>query len=115
PRTTRTAAELTRAELARGRAALARKIARWRPGVVAFVGVSVYRAYFGVTGGPGPGAKTETVAGARVFVVPNPSGLNASFPGFAEKLRWSRALVQVRRSGRLIAALARVLDFPGTR
>src|SRR3954447_25194733 len=34
PRTTRTAAELTRAEIVRGRAALARKIARWRPAVV---------------------------------------------------------------------------------
>jgi len=92
PRTTRTAAELTRVEIARGRVALARKIARWRPAVVAFVGVSLYRSYFGVTTGPGPGAKPETVAGARVFVVPNPSGLNASFPGFAHKLRWYRAL-----------------------
>lgn len=92
PRTTRTAAELTRAELLEGRVALARKIARWRPAVVAFVGVSLYRSYFGVTTGPGPGAKPETVAGARVFVVPNPSGLNASFPGFAHKLPWYQAL-----------------------
>jgi len=92
PRPTRTAAELSRAELVRGRTTLARKIARWRPGVVAFVGVSLYRAYFGVTGGPGPGPKAEVIAGARVFVVPNPSGLNASFPGFAHKLPWFRAL-----------------------
>jgi TDG/mug DNA glycosylase family protein len=92
PRTTRTAAELTRSELARGRATLARKIGRWRPAVVAFVGVSLYRSYFGVAAGPGPGPKTETIAGARVFVVPNPSGLNASFPGFAHKLPWYREL-----------------------
>jgi double-stranded uracil-DNA glycosylase len=92
PRTTRTAAELTTAEQAHGRLVLARKIARWRPAVVAFVGISLYRTFFHVTGGPGPGAKPETVAGARVFVVPNPSGLNASFPGFADKLRWYRAL-----------------------
>lgn len=92
PRTTRTAAELTAAEQARGRLVLARKIARWRPAVVAFVGVGLYRVFFGVTGGPGPGAKRETVAGARVFVVPNPSGLNAGFPGFADKLRWYQAL-----------------------
>ncbi len=92
PRTTRTAAELTTAELARGRAALAHKIARWRPDVVCFVGITVYRTFFRVAGGPGPGAKPETIAGARVFVVPNPSGLNASFPGFEEKLRWFRAL-----------------------
>jgi double-stranded uracil-DNA glycosylase len=55
---------------------------------VAFVGVSLYRMFFGPTASPGPGAKPEILAGARVFVVPNPSGLNASFPGFADKLVW---------------------------
>jgi TDG/mug DNA glycosylase family protein len=92
PRTTRTAAELTRAEIARGHVALARKIAAWRPAVVAFVGVSLYRTYFGAAAGPGPGPKKETIDGARVFVVPNPSGLNASFPGFENKLRWFKKL-----------------------
>jgi TDG/mug DNA glycosylase family protein len=92
PRTTRTAAELSRAEIARGRAVLAKKIARWRPAVVAFVGVSLYPMYFGRVAKAGPGVKPETVAGARVFVVPNPSGLNASYPGFADKLVWFRRL-----------------------
>ncbi len=40
----------------------------------------------------GPGAKPETISGARVFVVPNPSGLNASYPGFAHKLVWFERL-----------------------
>ena len=92
PRTTRTAAELTRAEIARGRAALARKIARWRPEVVSFVGVSLYAMYFGRATGGGPGPKPETISGARLFVVPNPSGLNASYPGFAHKLVWFKKL-----------------------
>ena len=92
PRTTRTAAELTRAEIARGRTALAGKIARWRPAVVAFVGVSLYAMYFRRATGGGAGPKPETIAGARVFVVPNPSGLNASYPGFADKLIWFRKL-----------------------
>jgi TDG/mug DNA glycosylase family protein len=92
PRTTRTAAELTRAEIARGRAALARKIARWRPEVVGFVGVSLYAMWIARSAGDGCGAKPETIAGARVFVVPNPSGLNASYPGFAHKLVWFRRL-----------------------
>jgi TDG/mug DNA glycosylase family protein len=92
PRTTRTAAELTRGEIARGHAALARKIDVWRPAVVAFVGVTLYRMYFGAVAGPGPGPKKETLSGARVFVVPNPSGLNASFPGFEHKLRWFKKL-----------------------
>ncbi len=92
PRTTRTAAELTRAEISRGHVALAHKIAAWRPAVVALVGVSLYRTYFGAAAGPGPGAKRETIAASRVFVVPNPSGLNASFPGFDSKLIWFRRL-----------------------
>ncbi len=92
PRTTRTAAELGRVEIARGRAALARKIARWRPAVVAFVGVSLYPLFFGRVATGGPGEKPETVSGARVFVVPNPSGLNASYPGFDSKLIWFRRL-----------------------
>jgi TDG/mug DNA glycosylase family protein len=91
-RTTRTAAELTPAEIDRGRRILARKIARLRPGVVAFVGLSLYQMYFRRPHSGGAGAKPETIAGARVFVVPNPSGLNASFPGFAHKLVWFRAL-----------------------
>jgi TDG/mug DNA glycosylase family protein len=91
-RTTRTAAELTRAEIARGRAALARKIAAWTPAVVAFVGISLYRIFFPRAATGGPGAKPEEISGARVFVVPNPSGLNASFPGFADKLIWFRKL-----------------------
>ena len=92
PRTTRTAAELTAEEIVRGRRVLARKIARWRPAVVAFVGVSLYQIYFRHPKSGGPGEKPERIAGARVFVVPNPSGLNASFPGYADKLVWFKAL-----------------------
>ncbi len=91
PRTTRTAAELTRVEIERGRAVLAAKIARWRPAVVTFVGVSLYTMYF-ARPAHGPGAKRDTISGARVFVVPNPSGLNATFPGFAHKLVWFKKL-----------------------
>jgi hypothetical protein len=49
------------------------------------------------TGG-GPGSKPEKISGARVFVVPNPSGLNASYPGFAHKLVWFRRLRQFCQS-----------------
>jgi double-stranded uracil-DNA glycosylase len=88
PRPTRSAAELGREEIEAGRRTLARKIARLRPRVVAFVGVSLYQAFFKLPKSGGPGAKPETIAGAAVFVVPNPSGLNASFPGFKHKLVW---------------------------
>ena len=92
PRVTRTAAELTTAELGAGRRALAGKIEKLRPRVVAFVGLSVFQAFFGLKKSGGAGPKAERVAGARVFVVPNPSGLNASYPGFADKLVWYEAL-----------------------
>ena len=55
--------------------------------------------YFGARrAAAAPGAKPETIAGARVFVVPNPSGLNASYPGFAHKLVWFKKLRAFRRS-----------------
>jgi TDG/mug DNA glycosylase family protein len=99
-RPTRAASELTRADIDRGRASLARKCKRVRPRVIAFVGLSVYQMYFRLPASGGPGAKPEMIAGARVFVVPNPSGLNASFPGFADKLVWFERLREFVEAGR---------------
>jgi TDG/mug DNA glycosylase family protein len=93
PRPTRSAAELSRAERARGRRALLAKIERLRPGVVVLVGVTLCGDMFGRPGG-GPGPKPEVLHGAPVFVLPNPSGLNASYPGFAHKRVW---FVRLRR------------------
>lgn len=92
PRATRAASELTRAEFAAGRTQLARLIPRVKPRIVAFVGVTVYRAFFGPAASPGPGAKPERIGEARVFVLPNPSGLNAAYPGFRDKLIWFERL-----------------------
>jgi TDG/mug DNA glycosylase family protein len=93
-RATRSASELGRDELERGRRILDRKIKRLRPEMVVFVGVTLYRAFLGNAGlgTPGPGPKPDRIHGARVFVLPNPSGLNASFPGFQHKLRWFKRL-----------------------
>lgn len=88
PRATRSAAELTRGELDRGERILERKIRRIKPEVAAFVGVGIYRSFFGKSASAGAGVKPETIDGARVFVLPNPSGLNAGFPGFQDKLVW---------------------------
>ena len=96
-RPTRTAAELARAELHAGRRALVAKIERMAPRVVALVGITLYPIVFAgeprAALVPGPGAKPQVIGGARVFVVPNPSGLNATFPTFAAKLPW---FVQLR-------------------
>ena len=90
-RPTRSAAELSRAELAEGRHLLDAKIARVRPRIVALVGLTLYQSFFGKHSG-GAGMKDERLHGARVFVLPNTSGLNASFPGFAHKLVWFEKL-----------------------
>jgi double-stranded uracil-DNA glycosylase len=104
PRATRAAAELGREEIERGKRRLMAKVRRLRPEVVAFVGVTIYREFFGKVpprasgltateaATAGAGAKTELLCGARVFVLPNPSGLNANFPGFKHKLVWFERL-----------------------
>ncbi len=92
PRPSREASELTRAEIAAGKRALMRKIRRLRPKVIALVGVTIYRQLFPSATSKGPGMKPETIDGARIFVIPNPSGRNAAFPGFDHKLVWFRRL-----------------------
>lgn len=91
-RATREASELTAADYARGRKRLARTIAGIEPAVVAFVGSTAYRQFFGPSASAGPGRKPERIGGATVFVVPNPSGRNAAYPGFGDKLVWYRRL-----------------------
>jgi TDG/mug DNA glycosylase family protein len=100
PRPTQIATELERKELLAGRNALVKKIAAVQPRVVALVGVTLYPVVFARADRkapmpvlpPGPGEKPQLIEGAHVFVLPNPSGLNASFPTFEAKLPWFVAL-----------------------
>ena len=79
-------------EFVSGRLALRRKILRYKPRVVAVVGVTVFRALF-------PerkdrvilGLQAERIGEAAVFVLPNPSGRNANF-SYAEMLEAFRSL-----------------------
>ena len=96
-RATRSAAELTPAEKREGAEVLREKVAGLRPGVVALVGVSLFPLVFPGSNERGPGAKRARLAGARVFVLPNPSGLNAAYPGFDSKLVWFRRLAKLVR------------------
>jgi len=68
-------------EYVAGTRALRRKVRRWRPEVVAFVGVTLYRVVFvrRPAAPVRPGLQDEAFEGARVFVLPNPSGRNANF------------------------------------
>ena len=60
---------------------LERKVRRARPHIVAFLGVTLYRAVFDRASGARVvvGLQRERFEGARVFVLPNPSGRNANF------------------------------------
>jgi TDG/mug DNA glycosylase family protein len=94
-------------EYAAGLRRLRRKVRRWRPRTVAFVGVTLFRAVFESrrsaakagesrrsaaraderrAGAPvALGLQPELLEGARVFVLPNPSGRNANYT-YAEML-----------------------------
>ena len=75
-RATARADELDRAELREGAARLADDVARWRPRVVAIVGLTAYRQGFDRPKSRA-GRQDEPIADAELWVVPNPSGLNA--------------------------------------
>jgi TDG/mug DNA glycosylase family protein len=75
-RPTRTAAELTPQELRDGAAELALLVARWRPRVLAVLGITAWRTAFDRPGAV-LGRQPERVGGAETWVAPNPSGLNA--------------------------------------
>jgi TDG/mug DNA glycosylase family protein len=70
---------------------LKRKVRRWKPTIVALVGVSLYRAIYKVKGPVTLGLQKERFESARVFVLPNPSGRNANF-SYAEMLAAFRKL-----------------------
>ncbi|MXX01610.1 MAG: mismatch-specific DNA-glycosylase [Acidimicrobiia bacterium] len=75
-RATARASELSAAELRSGAAAVAEKVRAWGPRVVAVVGITAYRTAFGRPRARA-GRQPELLEGAGLWVVPNPSGLNA--------------------------------------
>jgi TDG/mug DNA glycosylase family protein len=110
-------------EYVEGWTILERKIRRYRPVVVALVGVTVYRAILPLLDASMPirrrsasaapdsvlGLRPEVVHGARLFVLPNPSGRNANFT-YQEMLGAFRALKRYlarHGSGVTLRAMAR--------
>ncbi|MCW4458482.1 mismatch-specific DNA-glycosylase [Microbacterium sp. MPKO10] len=75
-RATIRADELSRAELRDGARALEKRVLGWSPRVVAIVGLTAYRQGFARPKARA-GKQDETIAGAELWVLPNPSGLNA--------------------------------------
>jgi TDG/mug DNA glycosylase family protein len=75
-RATARADELTPDELRAGRVRLEEFVERWAPEVLAVAGITAYRLAFGRRNATA-GEQSETVGTARLWLVPNPSGLNA--------------------------------------
>ena len=77
-RATATADELTSEELVASAKLLARKVRRYKARYLAMVGVGAYRTAF-----ERPRAKlglqSDTIGATKIWVLPNPSGLNANY------------------------------------
>jgi double-stranded uracil-DNA glycosylase len=76
-RATAGAAELTAAELVHGAGLLEKKVRRYEPRWIAVVGIGAYRTAFGRRRAQ-VGPQAESLARSRLWVLPNPSGLNAN-------------------------------------
>ena len=115
PRPTPGIDTLTPQEYLDGERRLRRKVRRWKPAIVAFVGVTLYRSVFdhrrarkarrehrSLRAQRSPrlavtcGLQRERFEGARVFVLPNPSGRNANF-SYPQMLAAFRALARAVR------------------
>ena len=78
PRTTATAAELGHDEFVAGGVALRRKLATFEPRFLAVLGIGAYRAAFAARDAT-LGLQPAAIGATRVWVLPNPSGLNAHY------------------------------------
>jgi double-stranded uracil-DNA glycosylase len=103
-------AELGRAEFAGGGRLLRRRVLARRPRWLAVPGVTAYRAAFGRPDAAA-GLQQDTIGSARLWILPDPSGLNAHYPPRAPATEFARLRVAAGlpdRSGRLEdAALCR--------
>ena len=94
-RTTARADELTPEEIVAGGRSLRAKVRKYAPRYLAVLGLGSYRVAFGAkhaTVGP----QSETIGETKVWLLPNPSGLNAHYqlPALAEEFAKLRGAVQ---------------------
>jgi double-stranded uracil-DNA glycosylase len=90
------AEELSRDELRAGAAALVANVRQWKPSVVAVLGLTAYRQAFAEPKAV-QGRQDDALGGAELWVLPNPSGLNAHYQPaalaqlFGDLRRWAIA------------------------
>lgn len=100
-RPSRGISDLNAADFERGRVELRKKVRKYKPRSVVFVGLMVFDHYFGAAAGRAAaaaghrtGAQRQQLEGCPVFVVPNPSGRNAHWTprsmvqAYAELREW---------------------------
>ncbi|MBF9254462.1 G/U mismatch-specific DNA glycosylase [Pontibacter sp. 172403-2] len=93
-RATVSADQLAREEFVEGGKRLVEKVKNYKPQVLAVLGITAYRKAFDCAGA-GIGLQEQTLGSTRIWVLPNPSGLNAHFP--------PEALAEVYRELRLFS------------
>ena len=88
PRTTPSADELSKGEIIAGGERLRAKVLRYQPRVLAVLGVGAYRTAFNRPKAT-VGRQDETIGATVLWVLPNPSGLNANYqaPALARLFR----------------------------
>ena len=94
-RATASADELTPAEVIEGGRRLTGKARRYRPRLLAFLGIGSYRVAFARPRAT-LGAQPETIGSSCVWILPNPSGLNAHYQA-ADLARLFRQLHEAAR------------------
>jgi len=99
-RATAAAAELNKDDFEKGGLRLKAKVIRYRPRFVAVLGVGAYRVAFAQPKAI-IGEQEERIAGVRVWVLPNPSGLNANYqlPDLVRLFRELRAAADAKHLG----------------
>src|SRR5580704_5024219 len=109
-RATVRADELSDEELRAGGKRLAAKVRRWRPTVVAFVGIGPYRIVSGIKDAR-VGLQKDRFGGSHAWVLPNLSGLNAHYQPaalaqlFGDLRLWAIAQHGRRRKNRPVSRL----------
>jgi len=92
-RTTRSAAELSKKEIADGKEATLQMIARLKPLVVCFNGKGIYEIF---SGGKCVVGRQQEINNTAVYVMPSTSGLVAQYPSRKDKLVFFNELKQLR-------------------
>lgn len=92
-RATATADRLTREEIVKGGARLAAKVRRYRPGILALLGLGAYRIAFNQPKAT-IGWQENQIGDTVLWVLPNPSGLNANY----QQPDLTRLFLELRRA-----------------